>query len=122
MAFYVVVTDRKEFDTWLEHQAQPAQSPVEPLAMRGQEVFIASGCGACHTVRGTSAKGLVGPDLSHVGGRMSLGAGIMSNRSEDFLRWIIHNETIKPEVHMPSFKMLPQDDLRALAAYLDSLE
>ena len=122
MAFYVVVTERDEFDAWLERQAQPAQTPVEPLAVRGREVFISSGCGACHSVRGTSAKGVVGPDLSHVGGRMSLGAGIMSNRPDDFLRWIIHNETIKPEVHMPSFKMLPQDDLRALAAYLDSLE
>jgi cytochrome c oxidase subunit 2 len=122
MAFYVVVTDREDFEAWLEHQAQPAKSPVEPLAARGREVFITSGCGACHSIRGTSAKGVVGPDLTHVGGRMSLGAGIMANRPDDFVRWITENETIKPEVHMPSFNMLPQDDLRALAAYLDSLE
>ena len=122
MSFYVVVTEKEEYEDWLKRQAEPGQSPVEPLTVRGKEVFIESGCGACHTVRGTVAKGVVGPDLTHVGSRMSLGAGILSNNSDDFLRWVTHNKTIKPEVHMPSFNMLPQDDLRALAAYLDALE
>jgi cytochrome c oxidase subunit 2 len=122
MTFYVVVSEKEEFEHWIKRQSEPAHSPPEPLAVRGREVFVASGCGACHTLRGTTAKGVIGPDLTHVGGRMSLGAGILSNRADDFLDWLSHNETLKPEVHMPSFRMLPDDDRIALAAYLDALE
>jgi cytochrome c oxidase subunit 2 len=122
MQFVVVVSDKAEFNSWLEREAAPASSPRDPTAVRGEKVFVSSGCGACHSVRGTTAQGVVGPDLTHVGSRKSLGAGILPNGTEDFWRWLTRNDHIKPEVHMPRFDMLPNEDLRALAAYLDSLE
>jgi cytochrome c oxidase subunit 2 len=122
MAFTVVVQERADFDRWLEGQAAPARSPTTELAERGRDVFLASGCGACHTVRGTAAGGVVGPDLTHVGSRRSLAAGTLPAEPEDFHRWVAHPKTVKPEVIMPHFGMLPPDDLRALAAYLDGLE
>ena len=122
MSFYVVVQEKEDFNRWLEQQAKPAQVPVAPLAMRGRELFTANGCGACHAVRGTPADGTVGPDLTHVGSRVSLGAGILPNEPDDFLRWVARTESLKPGVHMPAFGMLPEADLRALAAYLDELE
>jgi cytochrome c oxidase subunit II len=122
MTFYVVVSSKEQFEVWLNQQREPAQSPVAPLALSGEKIFLTSGCGACHAVRGTGARGVVGPDLTHVGSRMSLGAGILPNSTDDFLQWLTHNHTIKPEVHMPSFSMLPKEDLHALAAYLDGLQ
>lgn len=122
MNFYVVVQERDEYERWLAQQAQPAQEPTEPLARRGHALFLANGCGACHTIRGTPADGLVGPDLTHVGGRLSVGAGILPNEPDAFARWISRTEAVKPDVHMPAFGMLPAEDLRALAAYLDGLE
>ncbi len=88
MSFYVVVMEKEEFDRWLAHQAAPAEPPAEPLAARGQELFLANGCGACHTVRGTPADGVIGPDLTHVGSRLSLAAGILPNEPDAFQRWI----------------------------------
>lgn len=122
MNFYVVVHEPEDFAHWLEQQAKPAQAPAEPSAAHGAELFLATGCGACHTIRGTPANGVVGPDLTHVGSRLSLGAGILPNEPDEFLRWISHPETVKPGVLMPAFGMLPPDQLRALAAYLDGLE
>lgn len=122
MRFYTVVEERGNFDAWLAQQAAPASTPTTPLAQRGEAVFFAHGCGACHAVRGTEADGVIGPDLTHVGSRLSLGAGTLSNETDDFLRWIAHTEAVKPGVHMPAFGMLPEDDLHALAAYLDGLE
>ena len=122
MNFYAVVMEPDAFAAWLAHQAEPAQEPVTPLAEYGQEVFLANGCGACHAVRGTPADGTVGPDLTHVGSRVSLGAGILPNEPDDFYRWIAHPDSLKPQVNMPAFGMLPEEDLRALAAYLESLE
>jgi cytochrome c oxidase subunit 2 len=122
MMFAVVVLERGEFARWLAQQAAPAAVPVSPDARRGHALFLASGCGACHTIRGSAARGAVGPDLTHVGSRLSLGAGILRNEPDTFVRWIARTEQVKPGVHMPAFGMLPADDLRALAAYLDSLQ
>jgi cytochrome c oxidase subunit 2 len=122
MSFSVVVLEKEDFVAWLAHQQAPAQPPVQPLAVQGQALFTANGCGACHTVRGTPADGVVGPDLTHVGGRLSLGAGILPNEPEAFRRWIAYTENVKPGVHMPAFGMLPPEELQALAAYLDGLQ
>jgi cytochrome c oxidase subunit 2 len=122
MNFPVVVMEKEHFTQWLQRQAASAQPPAEPLAARGQELFLANGCGACHTVRGTAADGVVGPDLTHVGSRRSLGAGILPNEPADFQRWIADTPGVKPEVRMPAFGMLPPEEVRALAEYLDGLQ
>lgn len=122
MLFDAVVMEKRDFDRWLQAQREPAGPPVGALATRGRELFLAHGCGACHTVRGTPADGGVGPDLTHVGSRVSLGAGILVNDPAAFRRWIARTSVLKPEVHMPAFGMLPPEELAALAAYLDGLQ
>lgn len=122
MTFYVVVMQKPEFEQWLAVQRRSAGEPVDALARRGQYLFGTNGCGACHSVRGTSADGTIGPDLTHVGSRVSLGAGILGNESDDFLRWISDTDGTKPGVHMPAFHMLSDAELQALAAYLEGLK
>jgi cytochrome c oxidase subunit 2 len=122
MAFRVVVEERPEFDAWLARQAAPAAAPSDDVAAAGAEAFLSNGCGACHTVRGTPAVGKVGPDLTHVGSRLSLGAGTLPNDAAAFRHWIALTDEIKPSVHMPAFGMLPSADIRALAAYLEALQ
>jgi cytochrome c oxidase subunit II len=121
MAFYVEVMEKDAFDRWLDAQAGPAPSPVDAAARRGQDAFVTNGCGACHTVRGTPARGVIGPDLTHVGSRHSIGGGILPTRPDALRRWIASTQHVKPGVHMPDFGMLPGDDLAALAAYLHGL-
>ncbi|PWK57169.1 cytochrome c oxidase subunit 2 [Silicimonas algicola] len=75
MAFMAVAMMPEDFATWLEAEAQDAAEPQSDAARRGLAVFQAAGCGACHTVRGTPAVGKVGPDLTHVGSRLTIGAG-----------------------------------------------
>jgi cytochrome c oxidase subunit 2 len=122
MAFEVVVHEKEDFERWLDQQARPAESPDATKEERGQRVFLSSGCGACHTVRGIGSDGAVGPDLTHVGGRESLGGAILPNDEMAFAHWISQTDVVKPQVHMPHFGMLPTDDLEALAAYLEGLK
>ena len=122
MAFYVEVMEKEAFDRWLAHQATPAAMVADAAARQGATLFQSSGCGACHTVRGSPARGQIGPDLTHVGGRLSVGAGILENRPDTFRDWLAGTTHIKPGVHMPSFGMLPDADLQALAAYLHGLK
>lgn len=122
MAFRVVVHERPEFEAWLERQRAAAAEPVSELAAAGAQSFLANGCGACHTVRGTPARGTVGPDLTHVGSRLSLAAGTLSNDAAAFGRWLALTDDLKPGAHMPRFGMLPAAEVRALAAYLEELQ
>lgn len=122
MAFDVVAMPPAEFAAWLRAQAAPAVPPATEAAERGARIFAREGCGACHTIRGTDARGAVGPDLTHVGSRLSLGAGTLETTLEDFQNWVAHTGAIKPEVEMPGYDHLKSADLSDLARYLKGLE
>lgn len=119
MSFHVVARDRPGFDEWLRAERRPAVRTDG----EGARLFVASGCGACHRVRGLpSADGRVGPDLTHVGSRQSLAAAALRNNPEAFAMWIRDSGHIKPGSRMPPYRMLTDRDLAVLAAYLDGLE
>lgn len=127
MGLVVVAHTPEDYAAWLAKQSQPAaavpsaQGPLE-LIDQGRNVFAASGCGACHTVRGTEANGLAGPDLTHVGSRLTLGAGILPNNQGTMAGWISDSQSLKPGNRMPSYPVMTGQELRAVAAYLESLK
>lgn len=122
MALEAVAMEPDAFAAWLAAEARPARPPVGAAARLGAEVFREEGCGACHAIRGTEARGRVGPDLTHVGSRVSLGAGILPNEPAAMARWIAAADLVKPGVRMPSYPHIPEDRLAALVAYLGRLE
>jgi cytochrome c oxidase subunit II len=121
MAFAVEVMEPLAFDRWLMHESQPAATAAAELDT-GARAFAANGCGACHTIRGTAAMATIGPDLTHVGGRRTIAAATLPNQSDAIARWIAEPDHFKPGARMPPFRMLPADDLRAIAEYLRSLQ
>lgn len=122
MAFHVVAEPERDFAAWLERQAAPAPEPADPFLTRGRDAFLAAGCPACHTVRGTPAAGELGPDLTHLGGRLSIGAGILPNNIGTIEGWIADSQQLKPGNLMPRFDRLRSSELRAIAAWLAGLE
>ena len=122
MSLYVITLPETEFQARLLHEASPSRPPVTDQGKRGFAIFSDHGCSGCHTIRGTSAAGTIGPDLTHVGSRMSLGAAILENNAASFARWISDNRHIKPENLMPPFRFFNAEDLADLSAYLDSLQ
>ena len=122
MAFRVVAHEPTEFEEWLAKERGPAREPDTAELQRGRDLFLSTGCGACHAIRGTPAEARIGPDLTHVGSRLTLAAGILDNHVGTFAGWIADAQGLKPGNGMPSFNVLPGRDLRALAAYLESLQ
>jgi cytochrome c oxidase subunit 2 len=121
MSFLVVAQPAGAFRSWLADQARPASTPTAALAARGEQVFTSAACSSCHTVRGTSAQGDVGPDLTHFGSRQELGAGVAPNTTGWLGGWIADSQTVKPGNLMPP-QPLPSADLQAVIAYLESLK
>jgi cytochrome c oxidase subunit 2 len=117
MLLRVIAHPPAEFEAWLTAQQQPHAEPTSALASRGQELFFSQTCIACHTIAGTDARGTNGPDLTHVGSRQTLAAGLLINTPDNLARWLENPQAIKPGALMPSFK-LSQNDVQALVAYL----
>ncbi|MDB5777807.1 MAG: cytochrome c oxidase, subunit [Polaromonas sp.] len=122
MALHVVATPPAEFNAWLAAQARPAASPASPLLERGRQAFMAQRCNACHTVRGVAGESRLGPDLTHVGSRLYLGAGTLRNQPGAMAHWVSDVQGLKPGARMPSSNDMDAGTLQALAAYLEHLQ
>lgn len=122
MALYVVTQDAADFDAWLGRQALPASEPTDPFLKTGYDAFFRGECHTCHTIRGTPANGTSGPDLTHVGGRGSLAAGTLNNHVGTMAGWIAGAQDVKPGNQMPSSLAYSGVELRALSAWLGSLD
>jgi cytochrome c oxidase subunit II len=122
MALHVVALPQEEFDRWLAREAQPAAAPAGPMLERGRAAFLEQRCQACHTIRGVAEGARLGPDLTHVGGRMHIGAGTLRNHRGTLAGWIADPQAIKPGVRMPGSGDIDGATLNALAAYLEHLK
>ena len=67
---------------------------------RGAQTAIGA-CIACHVIRGTPLTvGHVGPDLTHVGSRLTIAGGLFPNDKAHLGSWIKNARAMKPGVQM----------------------
>lgn len=119
MALDVRIEDARSFDSWLARQAAPAQlGSLQSLP--GAPVFDAH-CASCHVIRGTSAKGKAGPDLTHIAGRRSIAAGTLPMTRGGLQGWIVQPQALKPGTMMPA-SGLSASRADAVADYLAGLK
>lgn len=121
MRFLVVAHPEGGFAEWLAREAQDALPPRTERARTGAAVFDDVGCASCHTIRGTDAGGRIGPDLTHIGSRLTLGANTIPNTRGHLGGWVANAQQIKPGNRMPA-SVLTGDELIAIIEYLEGLE
>jgi cytochrome c oxidase subunit 2 len=119
MLIRVVVQSPDEFDRWVRDQQQ-ASSPATNAA-EGRKTFLANSCVNCHTIRGTSAQGKFGPDLTHLMSRETLAAGVVPNTADNLRLWVRDPQKIKVGCLMPNMQMTDQE-VELLVAYLQTLK
>lgn len=100
MGFIVVAQTPADFKAWLDAQLKPAAAPTSQGAIRGENEFV-NRCGICHTVRGTDAHGVLGPDLTHVMSRKMLASNTLRNTPANLAGWIANPQAQKPGTKMP---------------------
>jgi len=158
----VALNSSAQFDTWISGQQQLAANPASgSLAAQGQAIFKgAGGCTACHgivgvdianwnstkTTSGLPISGLVGPNLTHFGGRHLIAGGVLAttnsgpgaNWSNDpacqivnnqvrdpnncgLYQWLLNPQNVKPGNDMNIGPLTPAQ-INQLIAYLQSLQ
>jgi cytochrome c oxidase subunit 2 len=72
-------------------------------ATRGQQIYSRSACIGCHMIAGNPmSQGIIGPNLTHFGSRLTLGAGLYPNDEQHLALWIKNARAMKPGVIMPT--------------------
>ena len=132
MRLKVVALPRADFDAWVAAQQAPAVESADPLAQAGKEIFfsVEAGCRGCHTIDGSSARGRIGPNLTHFASRSDFAGGIIENSQQNLRAWLEDPEEMKPAnkmgrdgiVYNDPDRALTEPEISALIAYLRTLE
>jgi len=127
MALDVVALAPADFEDWARRQERAAEpAPVDVRRAAGRDAFLRHRCDACHAVRGVTqagADGGRGPDLTHAGSRLSLGAATLPNSVGALRDWVAHTQALKPGAQMPAGQArLPPQAIDDIAAWLAGLQ
>ncbi|MDX5375955.1 MAG: cytochrome c oxidase subunit II [Halomonas sp.] len=127
MLLHVEALERDAFDAWL---AERRSSPeLQPGFDQAREAF-GEHCAACHAVAGFPDELVVddlehdirGPDLSDIGSRPTLGAGVLPMEEGAIAYWLQHHQTLKPGNRMPPHHHIDTETLHEIGAWLETLE
>jgi cytochrome c oxidase subunit 2 len=119
MQFPVQAESASDYQAWVRAQRKPAATPTG-LAARGLQIYQSQTCGNCHAIAGLGSNARVGPNLTHVASRPTIGGGVLANTPQNMYLWLQNPPAVKPGVLMPNYRF-SSDDLQALTAYMESL-
>jgi cytochrome c oxidase subunit 2 len=135
MGFRVISQTAEEFDAWVAQQRvgsplvnrgvvpRDSTQPVDSLEQAGQALFNSGGCIGCHSMVGTALAGVMsgkGPNLTHVGSRSTLVAGMLENTPENLRKWLSNPDSVKKGTLMVLPRKLTDPEIATLVAYLRS--
>ena len=122
MRLKLVAQPVAQFNAWAAAQRAPASPLRTSQARQAARLFESKACSQCHTIHGLSqASGTVGPDLTHIGSRSTIGAGRLTNTQANLTAWIRDAQALKPGSYMPNLH-LDEQQASALAAWLETLK
>lgn len=146
MGFRVISETPEQFAAWIEHQrvgsplvdngrvtpdttlpadsaARAAKLAADSVRKAGEALFLAGGCIGCHAMAGTPTAGVIqmkGPNLSHVGSRGTIVAGLLENTDENIRKWLSNPDSVKKGTLMVLPRKLTDQEIATLVAYLRS--
>src|SRR5262249_52099386 len=119
MRLIVTIHAAEDFARWTTEQQASAHDVAGADA--GRELFSSLACISCHTVRGTPANGVFGPDLTHLMSRSTIGAGVIQNTPKTLRARVQQPAATKPHAPLPPLKHFAAP-LRQLTPHLPPLQ
>lgn len=121
MMIRVIVHSPEDFERWKNEQKAPLVTPVAGIAKEGHDLFFNTSCVNCHTIDGTVAKGLFGPNLTKMMMRQTIGAGVAPMDEKNLHAWVKDPQDLKEGCLMPDMLLL-EKEVTAITAYLQTLK
>jgi cytochrome c oxidase subunit 2 len=112
MRIRVIAQPQADFETWQQQQLQLPKIPTSGAAAEGEKLYTQKTCIVCHAAG-------IGPDLTHLGDRETIGAGVLTNTPANLAKWLKNPQAVKPGSYMPNFN-LTDTEVQALVAYLEA--
>jgi cytochrome c oxidase subunit 2 len=145
MRFKVKIVSQEAFDAWIEAWRTPPADQNAETADVTEAPASFGVCLACHQINGTNAtiapEGMPaisgyynedreivpgpGPNLTLLGCRDTIGAGLLVNNKENLERWLKQTDEVKEGVYMPNYfkqGQITEEQAAELADYLSSLK
>jgi cytochrome c oxidase subunit 2 len=137
MRTIVIAESPDNYTQWAESQRLGVPNSYEQTA--GWKLFQDKGCVGCHTIRGTTAIGDIGPDLTHFGSRHSIASNVLhkgepsvnfvdfyndlerDDNLENLKSWLENPPAVKPGSLMPDLG-LTDSEITTLAEFLENLQ
>jgi cytochrome c oxidase subunit 2 len=123
MLITIVAHPQAEYAAWAKTAVEEAARATSPETKAGRDAFLAGPCAGCHTVKGTTAAGKVGPDLTHIASKPNI-AGVLSPvNQENLTKWIHNAPSFKPGILMPKFDgVIPDQQIDQIVQWLLTLK
>jgi cytochrome c oxidase subunit 2 len=122
MLITLVAHTPSEYAAWIPEAVKQANIPLDPNTKVGRELFLSLACAGCHTIKGTTAGGKIGPELTHLMSKKSIAGGVLSPVNEENLkRWIADPPAVKPGTLMPKLP-LSQQQIDDIVLFLQTLK
>ncbi len=119
MVLRVIVQPPGEFEKWVKEQQQVAVEDTS--ATEGRKIFFATSCVNCHAIRGTSAQGVFGPDLTHLMSRQTIASGAAPLSRDTLRAWVRDPQQLKVGCLMPNMQITDKE-VDQIVAYLETLK
>lgn len=119
MMIRVVAQPPDRFQEWVASQQKPAVD--DPSVKAARDYFFSLNCQTCHVIKGTSAVGRFGPDLTHLMSRQTLLTGMVPNDRKELTAWVHRPDSLKPVCLMPDLH-LTDAETKLVVDYLLTLK
>jgi len=129
MRFHVTALSPTDYAAWVQNQLADSVTPQSGSeAAAGMNLFLnplpngQGTCIACHSISGTSAAGIAGPNLTHFASRDCFSGCLFENAdAAQIAAWLRDPPAVKPGSKMPNYH-LSETEIQQLVAYLMSLK
>ncbi|MFZ4681557.1 MAG: cytochrome c oxidase subunit II [Terrimicrobiaceae bacterium] len=121
MLLRVIVHTPEGFQKWIASQKTPPAPPQAAEEIKGHQLFYAYSCVSCHTIDGSVAEGVFGPNLTKLMTRQTIGAGVAELNDQTLWAWVDDPQKMKVGCLMPDMQ-LADTEVDAIVAFLKTLK
>jgi cytochrome c oxidase subunit II len=123
MLITIVAHPQNEYAAWAKGAVEDAARATSPETKAGRDAFLAGPCAGCHTVKGTTAAGKVGPELTHIASKPNIAGVLQPVNQENLTKWVHNAPSFKPGILMPKFDgVLPDQQIDQIVQWLLTLK